>query len=115
MPIYIYEHPKTKKRKEIFQSMKEDHVYEENGIKWNRVFTSSCASIDTEIDPFSAEDFEKKTANKKGTYGDLMDRSREMGLKRKDKDGVDLVRKAYYENWSKERNGKIHPHSYRED
>lgn len=109
MPYYIYEHPETKEQKEVFQTMKEDHIYvDQDGVKWNRVFLSCNASIDTRVDPFSEKDFIKAT-NKKGTFGDLMDRSAEMSETRKNKEGVDPVQEKYYKDYSKKRNGKIHP------
>ena len=54
MPLYVYEHPKSKHRIEVLQSMKEEHVYvDSEGVKWDRVFLNPNASIDTKIDPFN--------------------------------------------------------------
>lgn len=111
MPIYLFEHLKSGKIKEVFQSMNDKHEYvDENGIEWRRVFLSTNASVDTNIDPYSASDFSAKTANKRGTLGDLMDRSRELSEKRSNGNmSNDPVAKKYFENYSKKRNGKKHP------
>ena len=53
MPIYLFKNPKNGKVKEVFQSMNSDHIYSEDGVKWERVFTVPQASIDTEIDAIS--------------------------------------------------------------
>ena len=56
--------------------MTEDHVYfHSEGLEWKRVFTAPNASIDTRIDPNSSTEFIRKTENKKGTIGDMMDYS----------------------------------------
>ena len=91
MPIYLFQNPKTGKVKEIFQSMNDSHVYSEDGIEWQRIFTIPQASIDTEIDAFSEDSFKKKTAGKRETLGDLMDRSKELSEKRQSIAGTDPV------------------------
>ena len=107
MPYYIFKY--KNKTIEVFQHMNEPHVYiDEFGIQWERVFTKPNAAIDTQADPYSVNDFAKKT-NKKGTIGDLMDQSQELSIKRKDKDGVDPIREKYYDSWSKRRKGRTHP------
>jgi hypothetical protein len=112
MGLYSYRHPKTGKVKEIFQSMKEPHVYQENGVEWERIFSIPQASVDSRIkDPFSEKEFVSKTGNKlkKETIGDAWDRSQEYSEKRKDKDGLDIKQQKYFENYSKTRKGKRHP------
>ena len=110
MPEYIYEHPKTKKTITVTQRMTEDHVYvDAKGVKWNRIFTSPQASIDTKIDPNNVNDFIRKTGNSKGTMGDLFDRSRDLAIQRAKTQGEDPVTKEYLKNYSKKRKGKPHP------
>lgn len=112
MPIYIYQNEETGEVHEIFQSMKDPHVYfgksgDEDG--WKRVFTVPQASIDSNINPFSATDFADKTGKKKGTYGNLLDASAELSAKRAEVNGgMDPVKQQYLENYSKERNGVKH-------
>jgi hypothetical protein len=94
MPIYTYKRESTDEYRDIVQSMNDKHEYfGENGNEddWARVFYSPCASIDSQIDPFSAKQFNEKAGAKKGTYGDLLDRS------------------ADFEDYSKQRRGAKHP------
>lgn len=108
MPIYLFQNPKTKEVREVFQSMNDEHVYSEKGVQWERIFTIPQASIDTQIDAFSESSFKNKTSNKRETLGDLMDRSKELSEKRKDVAGVDPVQQKFFEDYSKTRKGKKH-------
>lgn len=110
MPTYIYQNPDTKEYIEVFQTMVEDHVYfDSDGVEWKRVFTVPNAAIDSQIDPHSQRDFVEKTGNKKGTFGDIMDCSKEMSAKRAEKNGgIDPVKEKYYKDYSKERGGAKH-------
>ena len=84
MPLYTYEHPVTSETIDVIQSMKEQHVYvDEKEVQWKRVFHSPRANIDSQIDPFDNKAFVNNTKDKKGTYGDVMDCSKEMSQKRK--------------------------------
>lgn len=110
MPLYTYEHPQNGETIDIVQSMSEEHVYvDDAGIKWKRVFYAPQASIDSNIDPFSKKDFAEKIKNKKGSYGDLLDKSKELGQARKDKTGVDPIQQKYFKEYSKKRRGLKHP------
>lgn len=113
MPVYIYHNTETDEYREIFQGMNDVHEYygkDGDETSWKRVFTVPQARIDGELDPFSSKQFVDKTANKKGTYGDLLDRSAEMSAKRAALNGgVDPVKQNYYDKYSKERNGAKHP------
>lgn len=109
MPLYTYEHPETGEEIDLVQSMSEEHIYvDESGIKWNRVFSSPNASIDSDIDPFSSKSFIEKTGKAEGTYGEMIDRSKEMSEKRKNKLGYDPLQKKYFKEYSKKRNGIKH-------
>jgi hypothetical protein len=111
MPIYIFEHPKTKKQIELIQGMNEKHEYVDGkGIKWNRIFSKPNAAVDTEIDPFSYTDFVNKTNNKKGTVGDLWDKSAELSDKRAKKVGKDPVKAKAITDYRKKCQGRLHPH-----
>lgn len=103
MPYYLYESGGVVK--EIFQHMNEEHSYEENGIKWNRVFCVPQSNIDTKIDPFSSREFSEKTGKKSGTYGDLLDRSKELSEKRKGNSNYDPIQRKHWEDYSKKRRG----------
>lgn len=103
MALFIYQNPNTLETIEIVQSMLEKHEYEKDGVKWNRIFSLPNASIDTKCDPFSQNSFVEKTGKGKGSYGDLLDRSREMSEKREKTLGKDPLKEAYYDNYSKTR------------
>ena len=110
MPLYTYEHPETEETVDIIQSMKEDHIYiDDKGLQWRMVFYDPRASIDSRIDPFDKEAFKSKTFNKKGSYNDVLEKSKELGQMRKDKLGYDPVQKKYFEDYSSKRRGIKHP------
>jgi hypothetical protein len=114
VPEYLFENAKTKEVVSVFFHMTDDKVYlgkegKDDPKNWKRVWTKPQAAIDSKnIDPYSAKDFNKAT-NKNGTIGDLWDRSREMSMKRADKDGVDPVEEKWFDNYAKKRRGKEHP------
>ena len=115
MPIYVYKHPDREEYEEVFQGMNDEHVYEKDGVTWDRVFLAPNASVDKDIDPFSNRQFVDATANKKGTYGDILDFSKEQSEKRAaQRDGVDPVKQKYYNDYSKARGGAKHPKEIRE-
>ena len=108
MPLYTFEHPITEEQQDVMLGMNDDKVFtDKEGTEWKRVFHVPNASIDADIDPFSSRQFVEKT-NSKGTVGDLMERSSEMSDKRKDKLGYDPLRKKYFKEYSKKRNGVKH-------
>ena len=101
MPEYIYEHPETGEQVVVLQSVHEEHVYEIEGVEYNRVYTVPNASIDTQIDPHSAKDFREKA---KGSIGDLWDQSAEASSKRKERHGHDPVKKKFFEDPTRTKN-----------
>lgn len=114
MPIYIFQNTITGEIKEIFQNMNDVHEYYGDSNEpenfWQRIFTVPNASIDTKIDPFSSEQYVRATYNKKGTYGDLLDKSKELSEKRSEiNGGLDPIKEKYYEKYSKDRRGAKHP------
>ena len=112
MGLYLYSNPENENEVvEIIQSIHDKHEYSKNGKKWHRVFTKPNYALDTQIDPYNSQDFVKAT-NKKGKIQDLFDRSREASEKRKDKDGKDLVKEKYMDDWEGARKNKA-PHPER--
>jgi predicted nucleic acid-binding Zn ribbon protein len=105
MPLYLYQNEKTGEVREILQSMNDVHEYNgENGEEEN------WKTIDTKQDPFSTNDFLDRTKSKKGTYGNMMDYSKELSEKRASvMGGVDPVKQNYYKEYSKNRRGAKHP------
>lgn len=93
---YVYENPKTGERKTVVQGMNEEHVYEEDGIRWNRVFEPPQFSIGDRLDPWSAQSFQEYTGKRKGKLGDLWELSGELSEKRAAQNGgVDPVKEKY--------------------
>lgn len=85
------------------------------GVRWKRVFTKPQMAVDAvAIDPYKAADFVKAT-NKRGTMGDMWDRSAELSAKRADKEGGrDPVKEKFYDNYAKKRKHQ-HPQRMREE
>jgi hypothetical protein len=110
MPIYLYQNPETEEVKEIIQTMNEEHVYQEDGVDWKRIFTKPNASIQSlsSLDPFNKRDFIDKTGNMKGTVGDMMGLAEEMSAQRSEKTGTeDPVKRKFFDNYEK-KIGKKH-------
>ena len=103
MPYYLFSNPDTEEIREIFFNMNDEKVYiDENNLKWNREFVVPQASMDTNIDPYSKRAFMDKT-NKAGTFGEMMDLSKELSEKRGGSKN-DPVKKDYSKDWKKKRN-----------
>lgn len=115
MPLYSYRNEQTGEIKDVFQSMTEDHVYFENGVEWKRVWEPPQFNMGgNAIDPFKKSDFLKATEGKRLTMGDLMDKSQELSEQRAKINGVDPVKEKFYDQYSKERNGLVHPEKQKE-
>jgi predicted nucleic acid-binding Zn ribbon protein len=113
MPLYIYFNSETEEYREIVQKMNDVHEYfgeKCDETTWKRVFTAPNASIDSKMDPFNTSEFVRKTGSKKGTYGDLLDKSSELSSQRAElAGGVDPVKEKYYKDYSEKRRGAKHP------
>ena len=119
MPLYLYENKETGETIEVFQGMSDAHEYhgpngKEKGL-WRRVFVIPNLSSDTKLDTFNQKIFFNSTINKNDTYGNLFDRSKEASEIRASKNGgKDPIKEKYYEDYSKKRNGKLHPAQQKE-
>ena len=112
MPLYIFKHPSTEEEVEVFFGMNDEpkEYIDKNGLKWSRVFSSPELSTIGKIDPWNNADFVNKTANKKGTVGDLLDASSELSeMRAQERGGVDPIKQKHYDNYAKERGGRRHP------
>tara|TARA_R100001015_G_C4501997_1_gene76250 strand:+ start:191 stop:571 length:381 start_codon:yes stop_codon:yes gene_type:complete len=102
VPIYVYKHPEEELYEEVLQGMNDPHVFSKDGVEWQRIFLSPNASISSNSDPFNSNAFLDKTANMKGTVGDMMDYSAELSEKRAEKSGgIDPIRKKHFDNYEK--------------
>lgn len=110
MPLYIFEHPKTKEVVELFFGMNDTKEYiDGSGVKWNRLYSSPQLSTESSFDPWNNNDFVNKTANMKGSVGDLLNKSAELSEKRAESNGgVDPLKQDYFKKYSKERKGAKH-------
>lgn len=110
MPNYLYQDTRDQRIYEVFQKMNEKHdAFAPDGFKLKRIFINPQVSIDAfKIDPYKPSDFIRAT-KKSGKYGDVLDRSKELSLKRADKEGKDPIKERYYKNWAKRRRGIKHP------
>lgn len=111
MPLYLFQHPKSKEIKEVFFGMNDEKKYlDKEGCEWKRIYSLPQLNTESSIDPWSNSDFVNKTANMKGTVGDLLDKSSELSAKRAEQSGgVDPLKKKYYQEYSKQRGGAKHP------
>lgn len=88
--------------------MTEPHEYSENGVSWQRVYTVPQAASNSQIDPFSSNQFIEKTGKQKGKMRDLYEQSQEMSERRKQiTGGIDPVQRAYFDDYQK-KVGKKH-------
>ena len=110
MPLYPFSHPDTGEIKDVFFHLKDEKKYiDDSGVEWVREFHSPQLNTQGSIDPWSNADFVNKT-NKKGTVGELLDRSADLSRQRAEQNGgVDPIKQKYYENYSKTRKGSKHP------
>lgn len=110
MPYYIFQSPVTHEIKEIFQHMEEPHIYEEDNIKWQRIWLNPQANVDTKWNEDSPQNFVEQTAKKRGTINDLWLKSKELSEKRKQKHGIDTVEVEANKNYKKNHRGHDMPH-----
>jgi len=102
MPIYVYKHPTEERYEEIVQGMDDDHTFSEEGVEWQRIFLSPNAAISNSPDPFSSNSFLEKTANMRGTVGDMMDYSAELSEKRAERTGgEDPLKRKHFKDYEK--------------
>jgi len=112
MPEYTFQ--SGKKIQYFFFSMKDvpsiGTVVEIQGKQWTRIITEAPAA---QIDSVSnsninnSKKFAEVTAKKGGTYGDLIDLSKELSQQRAEKnDGVDEIRESFKREHARKRKGR---------
>jgi predicted nucleic acid-binding Zn ribbon protein len=111
MPIYLFQHPKTKEVKEIIQRMSESHTFiDDKGVSWTRIFVNPQVAFNTQISATDSKSFVEKTRGKNYSLGQLWDMSAELSAKREGMSGVDEVR-VKAEDAYKKKTQKKHPHA----
>lgn len=109
MPYYDFINEKNGEVKSLFFHMNDNKEYtDDSGYKWLRLYCSPLASADTKWNEDSSIDFVNKSKNKKGTIGDLWEKSKELSDKRQAKYGKDKVKENFFKNYSTQRHGKKH-------
>ena len=112
MPIYLFQHPKTKEVVEIVQRISEPHVHKDaSGVIWERVFTIPQAAFNTQINPNNRQEFINKTRGKNYSVGQMWDMSAELSEKRAGSSGQDEVKIKAEKAYESKTKGKEHPHS----
>lgn len=117
MPYYPFLNEKTGVIVDVWFHMNDTKRYvDEQGVEWKRQFTVPQFAIDsiTRINPFSKADFDQR-ADKHCSVGDMMNLSSELSARREEKEGVDSVKQAFYDDYSKKRNGVQHAQQAREE
>lgn len=112
MPLYVFQNPETEEIKEILQGMDDEHIYEEDGIEWKRVFLSPQARVGSfsNLNPDDSRSFSNWIGDGKGgSVGDLWDASKELSQKREKQYGKDPIKEKKLQEYSKTRNGLKHP------
>lgn len=112
MPLYDFINESSGEIREVFFHMNDAKEYNgEDGSEvgqWRRVFHAPLAAIDTKLDPNNKNEFIRRTEKYK-TIGETMDASAELSEKRASKEGFDPLKRKYFDQYAKERNGKKHP------
>tara|TARA_X000001036_G_C20537368_1_gene748822 strand:+ start:359 stop:739 length:381 start_codon:yes stop_codon:yes gene_type:complete len=110
MPLYTFSHPRTGELKDVFFNMNDEKFFtDEDGVEWNREYSSPELNATGSTDAWNSKQFVEKTG-KGGKLGDMLDMSADLSKERASQNGgVDPLKEKYYKKYSKERNGAIHP------
>lgn len=111
MPLYTFSNPNNGETIDVFFHMDDKKIYiDESGLEWNREYYSPELNMTGKTDAWNSKQFVEKTGKTQGTVGDLLDRSAELSKERASQNGgLDPLKEKYYKNYTKERNGAIHP------
>jgi hypothetical protein len=111
MPLYSYIDDRDDKVYDIVQGMNDVHeATAPDGYKLSRLWMKPLMSVDAKLNPNDPQSFVKYTNSRKGSYGELLDLSKELTQQRKDKNaGYDQVEQDMFTNYSKTRAGREHP------
>jgi hypothetical protein len=116
MPVFLFENPDNPKEVvEVHMPINGHREHIVNGVRWKRVWTVPQMSIDSKWDCHNEKDFTEKTGRKKGTIGDIWQKSAELSEKRAQKLGVDPVKENYLKEYRKKTKGKLHPTEIKEN
>jgi hypothetical protein len=105
MPLYLFTNQDETETVDVFFHMNDEkRFFGPDGKEWRRVFTVPGAAIDSssKIDPYSKRDFVNKTANKKGSVGNLLDEAKSLSLQRAEKEGRDPIKEKFLEKYKQD-------------
>jgi hypothetical protein len=114
--IYSFLNTKTGEVRDIVMKMKDyQHYKGENGDEdcWERIYDLPQISMGhtstKSVDPWDQNSFVNRTADMKGTYGDMENHARELSEKRaaQSATGEDPLKRKYFDNYEK-KTGKKH-------
>lgn len=103
MPLYLFEDQDGKQITVVMDTKQPIEAYHSqvvNGKTYKRVYTVPCASVDSRVG-VTSDEFRRATTNKKMKVGEMQDLSKEMHLRREEKEGIDPVKEKFYENYEK--------------
>lgn len=111
MPLYTFSHPETGELLDVFFKMNDKKEYiDESGTKWIREYHSPELNATGKTNPWDSKQFVEKTGRGRGKMGDMMDLSSELSKERASQNGgVDPIKEKYYNQYSKDRLGSVHP------
>lgn len=93
----------------VIQKMRDPHIYKENEKEFERIWQIPRAAKDTRWNSLDSKDFINKTREKKGSLGDLWNKSKELSEIREKECGKDFVKEKTREQIRKQRGGGILP------
>ena len=108
--FYNFIHEVTGETKEVEMSMSDYKPYKgEDGQdeKWKRIYDTPQVNIGNyiakKVDPWNKNQFVDRTANMKGTYGDLHDYAAQMSEKRASESitGEDPIKREHFDKYKK--------------
>lgn len=107
MPIHSFVHEASGETIDVYVPASapapEHQLQVRDGREYRRVYAAPLAAKDTQYGDASLKDFSRKTSDKSGLkVGDMWEISREMSDRRRQRDGVDVVRERYYEKYEQE-------------
>lgn len=121
MPALPFQNPHTGEVKDIYVSIHETDKtkfqvqIDENGVAWKRIIENPNMAVDSKWDAFSERDFINKSATKRGSVGDLWQKSQELSEQREAKAGVDGVKEKFYADYQKKHRGIKHEQQRKEE
>lgn len=117
MPIFDFESPAGEiisLHLDLKQPAAAYRVQVVEGVTYKRVYTAPLAAKDTQTRDATLDDYNRITADKNLTVGEMTKVSRDMAAKRAEREGIEAVRQKAYDSYE-QRIGKPHKDKLREE